>query len=362
MSWLSRFISPKQKPLERILEESAAEAEAAPPPDERLPDAPGASAEAWARAMELEPEALDGAAHHLDPGEAATAAAVAAHFEGHRPGRASFPSAALTILAQARDPGVDAAGLARTIERAPALASGVLVLANSAVFRGRSRVETLREAVARLGLGEVARIAAALATRALYRSVEAGLERFAPVADRLFRHAVTVARAGADLARVRRLGDPDRVFLGGMLHDVGKPLALRSYAALVLEDQVRPRDLPSVERILHGVHVPIGVEAHRAWGLPADLAAIAEWHHLPDIAAGPEQVELHVVRLTSALELLRSAPGLSATAPAEVVGSARALALGPARVRALRAALAEHAAWAQLLFGGDAGGGGSWKP
>ncbi|HYD40541.1 MAG TPA: HDOD domain-containing protein [Anaeromyxobacter sp.] len=357
VSWLARFFgSPKQKTLEQILEESAAELDAAPLPEERLPDAPGAPPEAWAKAMELAPEALDGVGPPLFPEEAATAEAVLEHFEDHRPGPASFPSIALKILEQVRDPRVDAAGLARTIEMDAALSSGLLVLANSAVFRGLSRVETLREAVTRLGLGEVARTAAALSTRSLYRSVQTEFELFGPIWNRLFYHAVTVARAGADLARLRKLGDPDRVFIGGMLHDVGKSLALRSLAALLLEDEVRQLDLPAVERVLHDVHVPIGVEAHREWGLPANLAAIAEWHHLPDIAAGPEQTELHVVRLTSALELLRTAPGLSPAAPAEVIGSARALGLGPARVRALRTALAEHGAWVKMLFGEETGG------
>ncbi len=357
MSWLSRFFGgPKQKTLEEILNEAAAEVEATPPPGPALSDGPDAAPEEWARALELEPAALEGASPPLMPEEAATALAVLDHFDRHRPGPASFPSISLKILEQVRDPKVDAAGLARTIEMDAALSSGVLVLANSAVFRGLSKVETLREAVTRLGLGEVARIAAALSTRSLYRSVRAEVELFGPTWNRLFYHAVTVARAGADLARMRRLGDPDRVFLGGMLHDVGKSLALRSLAALLLEDRIPQHELGAVERILHHVHVQVGAEAHREWGLPAGLGAIAEWHHLPEISPGPEQAALHVVRLTSALELARIAPGVNPAAPAEVVGSARALGLGPRRVQSLRTALAENAEWVKMLFGEESGG------
>jgi putative nucleotidyltransferase with HDIG domain len=357
VSWLSRFLGgPKQKTLEEILNEAAAEVEASPPPGEPLPDRPDAPADAWAKAMDVAPAALEGAHPPLLPDEAATADAVLAHFDRHRPGPASFPSISLKILEQVRDPKVDAAGLAKTIEMDTALSSGVLVLANSAVFRGLSKVETLREAVTRLGLGEVARIAAALSTRSLYRSVRTEFELFGPTWNRLFYHAVTVARAGADLSRMRKLGDPDRVFLGGMLHDVGKSLALRSLAALLLDDQIPRHEVESVDRILHHVHVQVGAEAHREWGLPAGLAAIAEWHHLPEIAAGKEQTELHVVRLASALELARIAPGISPAAPSEVVSSARALGLGPRRVQALRTALAENGEWVKMLFGEETGG------
>jgi putative nucleotidyltransferase with HDIG domain len=328
----------------------------APAAGPRLPEAPDAPAEAWAEALGVARDALTAAAPPLRAEEGATAQAVLAHFDANRPGPASFPSIALKILDLVRDPKVDAAALARTIELDPALSTGVLVLANSAVFRGVSKVETLRDAVARLGLGEVARIAASLSTRSLYRSVRAEFELFGPTWNRLFYHATTVARAGAELARLRKAGDPDRVFLGGMLHDVGKSLALRSLAALLQAERVPRHDATSVDRILHHVHVLIGAEAHREWGLPAGLAAIAEWHHLPEIAAGPEQRELHVVRLTSALELLRSAPGVSPTAAAEAVGSARALGLGPARAHALARSLSETAEWVRMLFGEERGG------
>jgi putative nucleotidyltransferase with HDIG domain len=301
--------------------------------------------------LELPLDALEGAAPPLLPGEAATARAVVAHFDANRPGPTSFPSIALNVLELLRDPKVDAAALARAIELDAALSAGVLALANSAVFRGVSKVETLRDAVARLGLSEVARLTAALSTRALYRGMRAELELFGATWNGLFYHAATVARAGAELSRSRKLGEPDRVFLAGMLHDVGKSLALRSLGALVLQGRVPRHDPGAVERILHHVHVAVGAEAHREWGLPEGLTAIAAQHHLPELGSGPELAELHVVRLSSALELLRSAPGASPSAAAESVGSARALGLGPIRVAALRTALVEHADWVRMLFG-----------
>jgi putative nucleotidyltransferase with HDIG domain len=351
VSWLRRLLSgSRQKALDAVRDEVADLAPAA------RPDDPAPPPEAWAEALELPLAALDEGAAPLLPEEEATAEAVLAHFDTHRPGPASFPSIALKILDLVRDPQVDAAALSRTIELDAALSTGVLVLANSAVFRGVSKVESLREAVSRLGLGEVARLTTALSTRSLYRSVRAEFELFVPTWNRLFYHAATVARTGAVLGRARGLGDPDRTFLGGLLHDVGKALALRSLAALFLERRVPLHTTAAVDRILHQVHVVVGAEAHREWGLPAGLSAIAEWHHLPEIAAGPEQVELHLVRLTSAVELIRTAPGLSPTAPAEAVGSARALGFRPARVQALRTTLAEQAEQVRLLFGAESGG------
>ena len=353
VSWLTRFLGGSRQ---GSLDEVAGEVSSPPSPAERLPDDRGASVEAWAGSLGLSVEAFEARGTPLLPEEAATADAVLSHFDAHRPGPASFPSIALKILDLVRDPKMDAIGLTRTIELDGALSSGVLVLANSAVFRGVSRVETLREAVARLGLEEVARAATALSTRTLYRSVRAEFDLFGPTWNRLFYHAATVARAGSDLGRARKLGDPDRIFLGGMLHDVGKSLALRSLAALLLADRVPQHEAAAVDRILHHVHVPVGAEAHREWGLPPGLSAIAESHHFSGNALGGERTDLHVVRLTSALELLRTSPEVSSSAPAEVVGSAKALGLGPTRVRALRTGLAEHGEWVRMLFGDETGG------
>jgi HD-like signal output (HDOD) protein len=98
------------------------------------------------------------------------------------------------VLDLVRDPDVEVAELARLIEIDAALSAGVLVLANSPVFRGVSVVQTVRDAVARLGLSEVARLASALAARSLYApEVRAEFEMFGLVWNGLFYHAATVA-------------------------------------------------------------------------------------------------------------------------------------------------------------------------
>jgi putative nucleotidyltransferase with HDIG domain len=185
---------------------------------------------------------------------------------------------------------------------------------------------------------------------------------FGQVWNQLFYHAATVARAAAALARGRGIADPDRVFLAGMLHDVGKSIALRSLAAIVLDDRVTAWEGASFDRILHQVHASVGAEAHREWRLPSSLLAIAERHHDPLVEPGRATAELHVVRLTSALRLLGAAPGVHPTAAAEAVQSARALGIGPARLCAISAELRETEEWVRMLHGDDGGGPASVRP
>ncbi len=285
------------------------------------------------------------------------AAAVLDHFETHRPGPASFPAISLQVVELARDADVDLAELARLIELDAALSAGVLVLAGSPVFRGVERIETPRQAIARLGTAEVSRLVTALSTRSLFQpAVRAEFEVLGPAWNRLFYHSAVVARTASSLATLRKLPGAEHAFVGGMLHDVGKAIALRSVAALALEGQLRVPPPDSLARVLHEVHVEVGRQVHEEWGLPAHLTALAARHHEPSLPRDPALATLHLVRLASALQLLQEAPTVHPAAPQEAVDSARALGLGPARLQALAFELAENGEWVRLLFGEESGG------
>jgi len=264
---------------------------------------------------------------------------VLTHFRRNRPGPASAPSTSLRILNLVATPDADIGELARLVSADPALAAGVLAVANSAAYRGRSDVETVRDAIARLGFEEVARIAGAVSAKSLFSPrLKAELSAFAALFGALHRRALTVASGAAWLALQRPGGRSDRAFLGGMLHDVGKSIALRSVAALVLdrELQLAPGEL-RLARLLDRVHLEIGAEVHAEWHLPQYLADIATRHHQPEVAAGPGNLDLHLVRLAAALHDLREEPDLGHRAAGELVQSGAALGLGPRDVRAFAA-------------------------
>jgi len=99
--------------------------------------------------------------------------------------------------------------------------------------------------------------------------------------------------------------------------------------------------------------VAVGAEMQRkVWNLPPLFADVAAHHH--DGLAGPGETAatVHLVRLVSAFDLLRAEPALHPAAGAEVLASARALGLSPAKVALVGPALDEAEDWVGLLFGG----------
>lgn len=246
----------------------------------------------------------------------------------------AFPAVALQIIELVNGPQADARGVAGFISRDPGLAADVLAVANSAAFRGVSEVGSVRDAVARLGMQEVARVASAVSARALLVTRGAG---GAGASTRLFTRAVAVATAASSTALRLRGAHSDQVWLAGLLHDVGLALATTAY--------LRQRDggapgVPGPVALLavEEAHMEIGATALKAWGLPQYIADVCARHHEAEVPAGPDLVDLHLVRLTSALSRLGERE-VAARAAREIVQSAGALGFDAHAVRALAADL-----------------------
>jgi HD-like signal output (HDOD) protein len=328
-------------------------APAASPSTAPAPDGPATPFAPFAKALGIaEPPAPP--AGEDDPAELELAARVIAHFQANRPGPASAPSLSLQILSLVAAPEPDVGELARLVTADPALSAGVLQVANSASYRGVMDVETVRDALVRLGFDEVARVAGALSARSLFNpKVRQELSRFRPAFETTYQRALVVANAAAWQAMQVKGGRADRAFLGGMLHDVGKSAALRSVAALAQEGAAVPSAGAPLARLLDRIHVEIGGEAHQAWSLPQYLTVMAVRHHDPAIPAGAEFADLHVVRLAGALHDLRSDPAVAHRAAAEVAQSAGALGLSPHAVRTLAAELRDGEQRIRSTFGLD---------
>lgn len=311
---------------------------------------PAADAE-YLAAMQLEPGAVVAEPPPEGP-EAKATEALRAYLAASRTTPVPFPTIAMEILELVRYPDVDLNELSRYIRVDGALAGGVLALANSAVYRAVRRIDTIKEAVSRLGISEVARLSAAISMRSLYSSdATRAHEAFQPIWQRLFHHAVAVARCSSELARQKaaRTPGPEQTFMAGLLHDVGLAAALRGVAELVSFGKLPALEEPALGRVLHRAHVEAGIELHKAWQLPPTLAEVAAHHHGP-VPQGELAPLTHLIRLVSARDLLRRAPGSHPGATAEVIESARALELAPARVKALASDLDAADAWVATAF------------
>lgn len=294
-----------------------------------------------------------------DPdGERAIAEQVLAHFRENRPGPMSFPGLSMKVLEYASREDIDARTLAKTVEQDPALTAAVLKVANSPALRGVTEIGDVREAIARIGTREVMSVAAVVSTRSLFSPEAKGeLATWGHRFNGLFHHGATTAFTSAWLALQTPGARSDHVLLAGMLHDVGKGIALRSVAALVRAEEVALHvDDLTVDRVLHQVHVEIGDWLHTEMGLPEHSHTVCIRHHGEAPRADGHLTPLAVtrdiamVRLVSALYLLRTAPGVFPEAVADVVEAATHLGLDAFQLRALNGELTQASQRLGQLF------------
>lgn len=169
--------------------------------------------------------------------------------------------------------------LARVVERDTALAARVMRLVNSAFYAVSGGVETLERAVCLLGYSTIHQLALCL------QSLQILGELGSPPPRALMQHAQQTAVAAQLLAERLLVPQPSRLFVAGLLHDMGR-LAL---FCLQPEAAGRWSELAagSVDRLAVEVEL-FGIDHQRAgrllsekWKYPRPLQLVIAGHHAP---------------------------------------------------------------------------------
>jgi HD-like signal output (HDOD) protein len=177
------------------------------------------------------------------------------------------------------------------------LVAEVLRAANSSFFGGLAEINTVRSAIVRLGIRQVSQLALLASQRAAYDAKDKSLSQ---MMEKLWVHASATALAAGWLAR--RLGFGRQLesesFLGGLMHDVGKLVILKTVDEMKQEGTAA-HDLSAhlVEEILSTVHANVGYRFLKRWDIPDLYCEIARDHHLPDFDSS--KIALVTVRLAN---------------------------------------------------------------
>lgn len=262
---------------------------------------------------------------------------VLAVFRKKRAAPVSFPSLATRVLDLAERQEPDTRELVEVIAHDPAIGARLLKIANSPFFGGLREIETVRAAVVRLGFRQVAEVAVAAAAESLFDiKVRTELASCQAIARRLFHDSLVAGISASWLARKLKLGAEPRAFMAGMLHDIGKPTALRALATMRVSGKVDARLADEdVDAILERVHVEIGADLHESWRLPSYLSTICARHHEAQIPAGKLLEDLHIVRVASGTHALTRGGWVSPGLSSQVADSAKVLGMDDAALGAL---------------------------
>jgi HD-like signal output (HDOD) protein/CheY-like chemotaxis protein len=174
--------------------------------------------------------------------------------------------------------------VAKVVKRDQALSLKVLKLANSTAYRRGEPVDTVQQAIVRIGTSEIRQVALNIAV----------IESFSRVSvlgqvdcEQFWEHSIATGLIAAELERAQGGREPeaDAAFTMGLLHDVGRMVYLESipdaYAQVHKTAQELALPLEQVEsRMLLVNHADLMDKVLHAWKFPNHIINPIALHHL----------------------------------------------------------------------------------
>jgi putative nucleotidyltransferase with HDIG domain len=172
--------------------------------------------------------------------------------------------------------------ISNIISEDPAIAAMVLKIVNSAAYGFYNKIGDLQHAVVILGLNEIKNLV--LAT-SMYKVVKDFKSSSAFDMQEFWKHSIGCAISARVLAETAYIKNPEDVFTGGLLHDIGKLIHaayLREEFNSVVTDIVETGSQmsESEKKILGFDHAQTGSALAEKWRLPKKTVNMIAHHHL----------------------------------------------------------------------------------
>jgi len=197
----------------------------------------------------------------------------------------SLPMIHIRLDEAINNPRKSMADIAKIIREDPGLTARLLRIVNSAFYNFPSRVDTISQAVTIIGTQQLGALALATSVMQLFKGIP---EEFVSM-DSFWRHSVACGLAARVIGTLRREPNPERLFVAGILHDIGRLVMFTKATDGSRDAFVRARDqnilLVDAERDAVGfTHAVVGGVLLQTWKLPGILEEVVMFHHNPQAA------------------------------------------------------------------------------
>jgi HD-like signal output (HDOD) protein len=202
-----------------------------------------------------------------------TKAAIASRFS-HLP---PFHVTALHLLGIAVDSRTAIEDFEDVFRVDPAITTDLLLMANSAVFAPRARIETIRHAITYLGVDRIRSLASTIAFGYQVRNAPQS-----PALTAVWRHSVATAVIAEKIGLASL--DSSALYTAGLMHDTGRlgllVTAGQPYAESFALEFADIAEANTLETAIAGMtHCEAGGCLARVWNLPPTLQAAIVKHH-----------------------------------------------------------------------------------
>jgi putative nucleotidyltransferase with HDIG domain len=212
-----------------------------------------------------------------------------------------FPENLVYLQKLISDPETDIHDIARQVSTDPSLTADLLKLVNSALYMLPKKIDSIVEAVKLVGMRGLRNLLYTYGSQKIFE------KKYTEMRE-LWKHSYKVAFYAYMMARTFRKPNDllDDVFVGGILHDLGK-IVVNSLHPDLLEKIKRfcaQKGIPDslLEDFSVGLnHAEIGAMIATKWNFPEQLVACIRWHHDPNSCEQSHRELANIVYLANCL-------------------------------------------------------------
>jgi putative nucleotidyltransferase with HDIG domain len=194
----------------------------------------------------------------------------------------SLPNVYFKINAVLNDPNSSFADIAEVIKIDVSLSARLMKIVNSAFYGYPAKIDTITHAVSIIGTWQLRDLALSTTILSAFKGVP---EKHISM-DSFWRHSITCGIAARLIAIQKGDPNPERLFLAGILHDIGRLILLENLpekGKIIMERfQSGNTELYKLEKEILGFdHTDIGAALMDHWNLPENLKEVIAYHHNP---------------------------------------------------------------------------------
>ncbi len=249
--------------------------------------------------------------HSEHPGQQHMPRNTGAHIDPNRLIRDNIELPSLPVIFNQineaiRDPRTSAAHVANIIGKDASLSARLLKIANSAFYSFPSKIDTISRAVAIIGTKQLSSVALGTCALNMFKDIPSDLINMRS----FWEHSIACGIISRIIASHKNNNTTERLFLAGLLHDIGrltifKYLPAQAKEALIIAKQTNGLLYEVEEQAMGFSHALMGGMLMKEWKLPVTLEDSARHHHAIEESQTPlEPAVVHLSDIiTNALEI-----------------------------------------------------------
>lgn len=191
------------------------------------------------------------------------------------------------------NPSCSGKDIADIVSKDTSLSAKLLKIINSAYYGIKQKVESLSYAAVALGTSQISSLALGITVVNYFK----GIPNQCISMKMFWEHSISCAIAAKTLSAYVRDANLERVFIGGLLHDIGRLILLKYYpeqsAWLMAVSRKKSRSMVEAEPMVFSLsHAELGGLIVRSWNFSDQIAGLIQNHHGPFTGENVKEVAL----------------------------------------------------------------------